>query len=179
MAKAGINLIPGEEKYSFEILDILRKLRYYTLVFFTFFVVFLLILFLLFLKSSSEINQISQRVSLTEKKIKSLQSVEENLFLIKNRLFLAKEILKEQTKKVEILSRLKGISPEGILFESVESGERGGLEITISSSNLFSIYQFIEKISQPEFKKDFKQIQISSISRSGDGNFRFGLSCAF
>jgi hypothetical protein len=179
MAKIGINLIPGEEKASFEVIELARKVKFYASILVITFLVTLFACFVVFFRVNSHLNNLLQKISLTEAKIKSYQSPETDLVIIKDRLTQAGKILKKQERKIEVLNKIKAVTPPEVIFETIESGEKGGLLITVSSSNLLALHQFIKDISNPEFAKDFRFAEISSVSRSEKGIYSFIFECAF
>lgn len=178
MPRRGINLIPGEERASFEVIDFSRRIKFLATLLVIVFLLVLLACFGVFFKLNSWQNNLLGKISLNEKKIKSYLERESDLVILKDRLALADKIFKKQPEKMEILFKLRGLVPEGVVFESIESGEKGGLMIGISSSDLLALNRFVKAISDPEFVKNFSFAEASSISRSEKGTYSFIFKCA-
>lgn len=173
MVSLKINLIPGEERAVFEALSIQKKFKILATIFLVSFIFLLASLFLFSLRLNNQLKDIIFKTSQTENKIKSFQKREEYLVILKNRSGLVSKIVKERTGINEVLTEIEKIVPEGISFEIVESGGKGGMKITANSSTLQSLNKFVEKISSSDFTKKFSLLELSSITRGSDGTFNF------
>lgn len=175
MTKAGINLIPGEEKASFDVIELLRKLRFLASFLGGSFLLVVLVLAVLFLRTNSYLKDLSSKISTTESQIKSLQPREADLLIIKNRLGLAQKIINDRQGSIEVLEKFLKVKPQEIGFEKVESTKKKKVLITVSSPDLVALNKFMSIISQPDFTKDFKKIEVSSITRLEKGSYAFVL----
>jgi len=178
MPKSGINLIPGEEKASFEVIILAKKFKTYALFFLIVFLIVTFSCFVAFLRMNSRLKSLSQKISQAEAKINSYKPLESDLVLVKDRLVKIKKIFSTQKRKIEAFKKIKEVSPPEIVFRSIESSSRE-LKISVTSSNLRMVKSFIEGISTPEIEKIFKKIEISAVSRDGEGNYSFNLECIF
>jgi len=178
MPKSGINLIPGEEKASFEVIILAKKFKTYALFSLIVFLIVILGYFIAFFRMNSHLKSLSQKISQAEAKINSYKSLESDLVLVKDRLVKIKKIFSTQKRKIEALKKIKEVSPPEIVFRSIESSSKE-LKISVTSSDLGAIKRFTERISNPEFEKIFKKIEISAVSRVEEGNYGFNLGCFF
>lgn len=175
MNKLQINLIPGEERASFEIGGLIKKLKFSAIFLLSLFIIASGITFLFFFRLSNQNKEILNKISQTEKKIDSFQSREANLLVLKDRLSLARKIIESREGNINIITNLNQISSAAISFDLIESQGRGVLKANVSSPDLLAMNRFVTVISGPDFTKDFSSLEISSISRSEEGYYTFVL----
>ena len=173
MLKIEVNLIPGEERFPQDIVGLQKQFRFLAV-----FCILLLIGTLLFSFSltfilNSQLQDVSRQILSAKKKIDDYRQREGELLILKNRSDLIGKILNARTGSLMILSELKNGLPEGVTFEVVESGVKGELKIQARSADLFSLNELMNRLSDPEVSKNFKTIEVSSISRSGEGTYNF------
>lgn len=177
MGQKGINLIPGEERASFEVIEILKKTKFFATLFVAGFIVVLLIFLLVVFRLSSQVKSVSQKIKETEQKINSLKKRETDLVVLKDRLDLIKKIVDERSGSNEILTDFRKLAPEGIDFRVIDSSKKGGLLMTVNSSNLIALNDFLTEISKPEMTSKLKMMEISGISRSQMGSYNLIIDC--
>ncbi len=177
MAGKGINLIPGEERASFEVIEILKKTKFFATIFVSGFVVVLLTFLLVVFRLSSQIKTVSQKIKETEQKINSFKKRETDLVILKDRLGLIKKVIDDRSGSNEILSSFLKLAPEGVEFRVVDSSKKGGLLMTVNSSNLIALNDFLTEISKPEATSKLKMMEISGISRSQLGSYNLIIEC--
>jgi len=168
-----INLIPGEEKAGFEVILLSKKVKSLATLLIILFILTLGFTALLFIRLNSSINNLSLKITNTENKIKSFQAKEEYLVILKNRLNLVDQIIKRRTGINEILATLDKIAPSQVTFELIDSGAKGGLRVSASSSDLKSLNELYKNISQPDFTENLKSLTISSITKSKENTYNF------
>jgi len=175
MVRKGINLIPGEERFTYEVARLQKKIRIFALGSLLIAVMGLIFSYLYFLNLGKQLNQLSRQTTLTETKIREMQQKEGFLFLIKNRANLIGQIFKNTTRPIKTLVSLEKKLPEGILFTSFEADSSGKIKIVAYSKDLSLLNQFMSSLSDSSFSDNFNIITISSIGRSESGNYSFVL----
>lgn len=173
MLKTEVNLIPGEERFTQDIVSIQKRLRFLAIFGTIFLIGTVLFSFSLTFILNFQVQDVSRQILLVKKKIDEYRQREGELLILKNRSGLIGKILKDRTGSLMILSELKNESPEGITFEVVEAGMKGELKILARSADLFSLNELMNRLSDPEVSKNFKAIEVSSINRSSEGTYGF------
>lgn len=175
MQKIEVNLIPGEEKFTYDIARIQKRLSFLATISIIILIGTTLLSFAVFFALDLQNKDVISATTSAKTKIKSLEKREGDLLVLKNRSELIDKILDGRTESIKILTDFEKLSPQGITFQTVESGQKGDLKVLAKATNLFLLNEFIQKLSDPNLTKDFTLIDVSSINRGERGDYSFSL----
>ena len=175
MIEKGINLIPGEERFVYEVAGLQKKIKALALICLSLAVVGLVCSYLYFLNLGTRLNELSRQTTLTETKIKEMQQKEGYLFLLKNRADLLHQIFKGTARPVKTLHEIEKKLPEGVAFNSYNVDSSGRIKIIANAKDLFLLNAFVASLSDPDFSSNFNNITVSGIGRAGGGSYGFSL----
>ncbi|HNP89450.1 MAG: hypothetical protein BWY24_00365 [Microgenomates group bacterium ADurb.Bin219] len=173
MAKFKINLIPGEERSRLDLSLWAKRLKTLAVSLLAVFTGLSGLVFLQYFRLRNDTETVNAKIIQAEKSILGLQLREQDLSKLKNRLQLAQKIMGLRRGNVEILKKFDELSSKTIIFETVESKGKGELSLMVTSPDLLGLNQFMTEISRPEFTQNFDKLEVSSVSRSEDGDYSF------
>lgn len=126
---------------------------------------------------SQEIQQIKNKLDLSEQKVTGLKNTQSSLFLLKNRLTTINQYLGVPSNKVSMFDTIEKLLPESISISSFSIDRSGSVLILGTAPDGDSIDNLVSALTSGAGGDQAKisQITVENLSRGRDGLYRFSL----
>lgn len=145
---ADINLLPQELKPNKSVLIIAKKLKKTSIIFASFFVLtFLIIIGLQYYYSKKITQSVNSQMEL-ESQIKSMESTEQQLVLIKDRIEKIISIAQKGTvdEEVDVVSKVSDLAADGMVVKSI-SIDKDLVQITVVTNSLTLASKYLSSVT--------------------------------
>lgn len=130
--------------------------------------------FWIVLRKSDE--KVTEKIDFQEKRIKELTEVESRHVFLKQRLTnLLPFFVEEKVEHKEVVERLEGFLPEGVVLEMIDFQEEGGLQFGGRADNAVVFAEFLDRLISSETDDFAESVRLASAARQEDGSYVFDL----
>lgn len=169
MASISVNLLPQDvilQRNHSAKLSLLNKLSITLLVVLTFFTSVTLTLRI---AQSTELDHTRNNFAYAQDEVSGFKDKEEQLVILKRRLAGIESIIGSDTKKKALFNTILYLIPPGVQISDAEIDKKGVMSLTINTSSLDEINQYITALGSKDKNSDLvSRVDLDSLTSSKD-----------